>query len=59
MRFSAAIHQIVQRDSASTLGADVRDADDDDVLPQGLDGELLPEPPPPDLDQRVRLSGEW
>jgi hypothetical protein len=57
MRFSAAIHQFVAREAAPLPLKNAQDADRDDrpepPVPQAV------QEPPPDLDQRVRLSGEW
>jgi hypothetical protein len=58
MRFSAAIHQIVAAEAApAVLSVTVRD-EEADFLPPEPALPLVQEPPP-DLDQRVRLSGEW
>lgn len=57
MRFSAAVHQSVPRQPAPQLAA---------KLPLGRESQMPPQPAPQaaqelpqDLDQRVRLSGEW
>lgn len=57
MRFSAAIHQIAQRESEPAPPLDASLPVFDGPVPM-LAQQHLP-PPPPDLDQRVRLSGEW
>ena len=57
MRFSAAIQQLPPR-----VPAPERSANRQIERPQSVPQEPAarkPQEPPPDLDQRVRLSGEW
>jgi len=57
MRFSTAIHQIVVRQSAPaqplTAPLEARP-----MLPEH-DAPVRSQEPPTDLDQRVRMTGEW
>jgi len=57
MRFSTTIHQIIARQPAPaqplTAPVEARPA-----LPEH-DAPAYSQEPPPDLDQRVRMTGEW
>lgn len=57
MRFSAAIRQIAARDlvpeQPAKVPAEPAPGTSQQPLPRAA------QEPPPDLDQRVRLSGEW
>jgi hypothetical protein len=57
MRFSAAIQQIVVREPEPAPPANAPSPAADGSLPT-LAQPAVPAPPP-DLDQRVRLTGEW
>lgn len=57
MRFSAAIQPSAPR-SPAPVAALAQDRDPQPVRPVPEREPLAPEVPP-DLDQRVRLSGEW
>jgi hypothetical protein len=59
MRFTAAIHQIVAREARSAPMDDVPQQRADESLPFADSQLPLLSPPPLDLDQRVRLTGEW
>jgi hypothetical protein len=58
MRFSAAILQIAPREPARVRPLTSSPAERPQAEPQEPAREAVQEPPP-DLDQRVRLSGEW
>jgi hypothetical protein len=57
MRFSAAIHQIVARQSAPAQPL-IAPVEARPALP-AEDAPVRSQEPPPDLDQRVRMTGEW
>lgn len=58
MRFSAAILQIAPREPAGVRPLTTEPAERRQTQPPEVAEQAAPEPPP-DLDQRVRLSGEW
>jgi hypothetical protein len=57
MRFSIAIDRIVAREPEPAPATEAPDAAPD--ASRSAPGALLLPPPPLDLDQRVRLTGEW
>lgn len=57
MRFSIAIDRIVAREPEPAPAADAPDEAAEASL--SAPGSLVLPSPPLDLDQRVRLSGEW
>lgn len=57
MRFSIAIDRIVAREPEPAPATDAPEETAEGRL--SVPGSLVVQPAPLDLDQRVRLSGEW